>query len=67
MRHRGDGPPFARLGRRIVCSWRDIEAWLAAHTTSPARGEPWAPGAASSIVLDASPGSLPSWRVCGAS
>ena len=34
----GDGPPFAKLGRRVVYRRADLEAWLAASlrtSTSP--------------------------------
>jgi hypothetical protein len=28
MRYRGDGPPFFRLGRRILYRWEDVEQWI---------------------------------------
>jgi predicted DNA-binding transcriptional regulator AlpA len=27
-RRAGGGPPFVRLGRRVVYLWSDVEAWL---------------------------------------
>lgn len=27
-RHKGEGPPSARIGRRVVYRVKDIEAWL---------------------------------------
>jgi predicted DNA-binding transcriptional regulator AlpA len=31
MRSRGDGPPFYKLGSRIVYDDADVDAWLAAR------------------------------------
>lgn len=31
MRLSGDGPPYAKLGRRVVYRPEDIEAWIAAN------------------------------------
>jgi predicted DNA-binding transcriptional regulator AlpA len=28
MRHRGDGPPMFRLGRRLMATEEDVEAWV---------------------------------------
>jgi predicted DNA-binding transcriptional regulator AlpA len=28
MRHRGEGPPMFKLGRRLVCWERDLIAWI---------------------------------------
>jgi hypothetical protein len=30
-RRHGGGPPFFRLGRRIVYRWREVVAWLESH------------------------------------
>jgi hypothetical protein len=27
----GTGPPFYKLGRRVVYSWPKVQAWLATH------------------------------------
>lgn len=32
MRRNGSGPPFAKLGGRVVYRWADVERWIAAHT-----------------------------------
>lgn len=29
MRHRGEGPPFVKLGRRVIYRRADVDAWLA--------------------------------------
>ncbi|MFG2002318.1 helix-turn-helix transcriptional regulator [Spirillospora sp. NPDC048911] len=31
LRHRGEGPPMFKLGRRLVCWERDLHAWIAAE------------------------------------
>lgn len=28
-RHRGDGPPAYRIGRRLMFRWSEVEDWLA--------------------------------------
>ncbi len=35
-RHRGDGPPSARIGRRVVYRVRDIEAFIDAQFAAEA-------------------------------
>lgn len=30
-RHKGDGPPSARIGRRVVYREADVEAWIEAQ------------------------------------
>jgi predicted DNA-binding transcriptional regulator AlpA len=39
MRSRGEGPPYARLGHRIVYRLADVERWIEARTRR-AEGEP---------------------------
>lgn len=28
MRHRGEGPPAYRVGKRLMFRWSEVEAWL---------------------------------------
>jgi len=28
LRHRGDGPPAYRLGKRLMFRWSDVETWV---------------------------------------
>ncbi len=35
-RHRGEGPPSARIGRRVMYRQADVEAWIAAQFSSAA-------------------------------
>lgn len=38
MRRNGGGPPFAKLGGRVVYKWADVERWIQERTRcSPAR------------------------------
>jgi predicted site-specific integrase-resolvase len=30
-RHRGEGPPFYKLGRRVVYRWDSVQRWLEAN------------------------------------
>ena len=32
MRRNDSGPPFAKLGGRVVYRWTDVERWIAEHT-----------------------------------
>lgn len=31
LRRTGGGPPYSRCGARIVYSWADVQAWIAAN------------------------------------
>jgi predicted DNA-binding transcriptional regulator AlpA len=31
MRMRGDGPPYAKLGRLVIYAMNDLDAWVKAH------------------------------------
>ena len=35
-RHRGEGPPFTRFGRRVLYRGDDLNAWLDSHRVEPA-------------------------------
>lgn len=37
-RHKGDGPPSFRLGRRVVYRRSDVEKWLTAQEAATVRG-----------------------------
>ncbi len=37
-RHKGMGPPFYRLGRKIVYRGVDLNQWVEAHRVDPVRG-----------------------------
>ena len=37
-RHRGIGPAFYRLGRKIIYHGADLNAWAEANRTDPAEG-----------------------------
>jgi hypothetical protein len=37
-RHKGTGPAFYRLGRKIVYRGEDLNAWAEAQRVEPARG-----------------------------
>ena len=34
LRRDGGGPPFAKVGRRVIYRWADVEAWLAARVSA---------------------------------
>ena len=36
MRRNGGGPPFAKLGGRIVYRWADVESWITERTQTRA-------------------------------
>ncbi len=36
MRHRGEGPPIFKLGRRLVCWESDLHAWIEGEATKDA-------------------------------
>lgn len=38
-RHKGTGPAFYRLGRKIIYRGADLNAWAEANRVEPARGE----------------------------
>lgn len=40
MRCRGSGPPYFKLGRRVVYSFRDLDSWLAARRVSNTTSAP---------------------------
>ena len=40
MRRNGGGPPFAKLGGRVVYKWADVERWIQERT----RCSPASPG-----------------------
>ncbi len=35
LRHKGEGPPAYRLGRRLMHRWDDVEAWVEARREKP--------------------------------
>lgn len=39
--HRGGGPAFSKIGKRVIYSRADLDAWVAAHqrTSTSDRGE----------------------------
>jgi hypothetical protein len=40
-RLRGDGPPYRKVGRRVLYAWQDVERWMdarARHSTSEVAG-----------------------------
>jgi predicted DNA-binding transcriptional regulator AlpA len=38
-RHKGEGPPSARIGRRVVYRVKDIEAWIDAQFAAEGAGQ----------------------------
>jgi predicted DNA-binding transcriptional regulator AlpA len=36
MRHRGDGPPAVRIGKRVLFPVSGVEQWIAEHAESTA-------------------------------
>lgn len=38
-RHKGIGPAFYRLGRKIIYRGPDLNAWAEAHRVDPTQGE----------------------------
>ncbi len=36
-RHRGDGPPYLKLGGRVFYRAADLAAWIAENTVTPPR------------------------------
>lgn len=39
QRHRGDGPPYTKLGRRVLYLGEDLNRWLDERRIEPAPGE----------------------------
>ena len=35
-RWRGDGPPFRKIGRRVVYRWSEVESWIESQNQSVA-------------------------------
>ncbi|MDU8928265.1 MerR family transcriptional regulator [Alisedimentitalea sp. MJ-SS2] len=35
--HKGMGPPYIKLGRKIIYSGADLNAWVEAHRVDPSR------------------------------
>ena len=38
LRAKGEGPPFYKVGRRVVYLWTECRAWVDAQRVSPTRG-----------------------------
>lgn len=34
MRPKGEGPPWYRVGRRVVYLWEDVDAWMKRNPSS---------------------------------
>lgn len=35
MRHRGAGPKFVKVGRKVLYRWSDVQEYIAANTVTP--------------------------------
>lgn len=35
LRHRGEGPPAYRLGKRLMFRWSEVEAWIESRRDAP--------------------------------